>query len=83
MIEISVPPRSGQELIWLYKSWLRCSPLREESLGLIFHGFLAPDGWERFTLIADETFCAYLLRMGFAFKNFQVRWFVDRSQGAP
>ena len=74
MIELSVPPQRGRDLIRLYKSWLKPSPLGEGSLGLIFHGFLDPDGWEHFTLIADETLCAYLLKMGFPLKNLQVRW---------
>jgi hypothetical protein len=73
MIDISVPPGRRHELGSLYKSWLRSRPQSKPHLELVIQGFPDPNGWNKFTLDADESFCAYLIERRFAFRDFEVR----------
>jgi hypothetical protein len=73
MIDICVPPGRRHELGWLYKAWLRSRPHGQPHLELVIQGFPDADSWDRFTVDADESFCAYLVARGFAFRDFEVR----------
>ena len=73
MIDISVPPGRRHELGRLYKAWLRSRPRGEPHPELVIQGFPDAHGWDRVTLDANESFCAYLIKRGFAFRDFEVR----------